>query len=142
MMPSTVFQDTKCPPLWANGPDVQGIHSFPNRPALAGPKKVTQSPVTTGSSVLAMKYIGGVVIAADTLGSYGSMARFRDVSRVMKVNNTTVMAGAGDYADYQHLKERLEQMTIDEQVQDDGFEMPPQAVHSYLTRLMYQRRSK
>ena len=57
--------------------------------------KVTQSPVTTGSSVLAMKYEviqlslhqpllvqilifstqGGVLMAADTLGSYGSMAR-------------------------------------------------------------------
>lgn len=109
---------------------------------LMEPAQRTRQPTVTGTSVIGCKYIGGVVIAADTLGSYGSMARFRDVSRVMKVNNTTVMAGAGDYADYQHLKERLEQMTIDEQVQDDGFEMPPQAVHSYLTRLMYQRRSK
>lgn len=102
----------------------------------------TKMPSVTGTSVIGCKYLGGVIIAADTLGSYGSMARFREVSRVMKVNETTVMAAAGDYADYQHLKGRLEQMMISEKVMDDGFELPPQAVHSYLTRLMYQRRSK
>ena len=32
-----------------------------------------------------MKYDGGVVIAADTLGSYGSMARFPDLQRILKV---------------------------------------------------------
>ena len=28
---------------------------------------------------------GGVLMAADTLGSYGSMARFPDLNRIMKV---------------------------------------------------------
>jgi len=106
------------------------------------PSKRTMQPTVTGTSVIGCKYNGGVIVAADTLGSYGSMARFREVSRVMKVNSTTVMAAAGDYADYQHLKERLERMNINEEVMDDGFELPPTAVHSYLTRLMYQRRSK
>lgn len=106
------------------------------------PTKRTMQPSVTGTSVIGCKYIGGVIVAADTLGSYGSMARFREVSRVMKVNSTTVMAAAGDYADYQHLKEKVEQMVIDEKVMDDGYELPPQAFHSYLTRLMYQRRSK
>jgi len=142
MMPSTVFQDSKCPPLWANGPDVQGIHSFPNRPALAGPKKVTQSPVTTGSSVLAMKYDGGVVIAADTLGSYGSMARFPDLQRILKVNSNTVLGVGGDYADYQFLSEIIKQKQIDEECKDDGFNLKPKALHCWLTRVLYNRRSK
>ena len=38
----------KCPPLWANGPDVQNMHQFPNRPMEPGPIRATQSPVTTG----------------------------------------------------------------------------------------------
>merc|ERR1712032_395206 len=84
MHPTSLFSGTKCPSLWANGPDVQGFHNFPNKPAFNGPRTVTQSPVTTGSSVLAMKYEGGVLMAADTLGSYGSMARFPDLNRIMK----------------------------------------------------------
>ena len=32
----------------------------------------------TGTSILAVKYNGGIMMAADTLGSYGSLARFRD----------------------------------------------------------------
>ena len=35
-----------------------------------------------------MKYDGGVVIAADTLGSYGSMARFPDLQRILKVEKS------------------------------------------------------
>ena len=65
--------------------------------------------MTTGSSVLGVKFDGGVMIAADMLGSYGSLARFRNVSRVMKVNDCTVMGAGGDYADYQFIKSMIEQ---------------------------------
>ena len=65
--------------------------------------------MVTGTSVLGIKFEGGVVIAADTLGSYGSMARYRDCSRVMKVNDSTILGAGGDYADYQWLKHVIEQ---------------------------------
>ena len=39
----------------------------------------------TGTSVLGLAFKDGVVIAADKLGSYGSMARFRNISRILKV---------------------------------------------------------
>merc|ERR1712096_109320 len=111
-------------------------------PMAAGPKKVSQSPVTTGSSVLAMKYDGGVVIAADTLGSYGSMARFPDLKRILKVNDSTVLGAGGDYADFQFLSEIIEQKQIDEDCKDDGFNLKPKALHCWLTRVLYNRRSK
>ena len=38
-----------------------------------------------------MKYDGGVVIAADTLGSYGSMARFPDLKRILKVGRGEIL---------------------------------------------------
>ncbi len=63
----------------------------------------------TGTSVLAVKFDGGVAIAADKLGSYGSLARYRDLSRVIKVNETTVLGAGGDYADFQFLKSIIEQ---------------------------------
>ena len=65
--------------------------------------------MVTGTSVLGMKFDGGVVIAADTLGSYGATARFRDISRVMKVNDCTAIAASGDIADYRFLKSIIEQ---------------------------------
>ena len=37
---SNIFSGTKCPSLWANGPDVQGFHNFPNKPAFNGPRTV------------------------------------------------------------------------------------------------------
>ena len=65
--------------------------------------------MVTGTSVLGIKFNGGVALAADTLGSYGSLARFRNCSRVMKVNSTTIMGAGGDYADFQYLKSIIEQ---------------------------------
>jgi len=142
MNTASLFSGTKCPSLWANGPDVQGYHTFPNRPAFTGPRTVTQSPVTTGSSVLAMKYEGGVMMAADTLGSYGSLARFTQLNRIMKVNESTVLGAGGDYADFQFIGDVIKQKQIDEDCKDDGFNMKPKALHAWLTRVLYNRRSK
>jgi len=139
---NSLMSGDKCPPLWANGPDVQGHHNFPNRPTVLGPRKATQSPVTTGSSVLSMKYDGGVIIAADTLGSYGSLARFPNVQRIIKVNDSTVIGAGGDYADFQFLSEIIKQKQIDEDCKDDGFNLKPKALHCWLTRVLYNRRSK
>lgn len=49
-------------------------------------------------------------IAADMLGSYGSLARFRNISRIMRVNDSTMLGASGDYADFQYLKQVLGQM--------------------------------
>ncbi|KGL80654.1 Proteasome subunit beta type-4, partial [Tinamus guttatus] len=100
------------------------------------------SPMVTGASVLGSKFDGGVVIAADTLGSYGSLARFRNVSRLLRVNDTTMLGASGDYADFQYLKQVIDQMVIDEELLGDGHSYSPKAIHSWLTRVMYNRRSK
>jgi len=139
---TALFSGSKVPSLWAHGPDVQGFHTFPNKPAFIGPNKVTQSPVTTGASVIAMKYQGGVMIAADTLGSYGSMARFPDLERIIKVNDQTILGAGGDFADFQFVTDVIRQKQIDEDCRDDGFTMKPKALHSWLTRVLYNRRSK
>lgn len=98
-------------------------------------------PTVTGTSVLGIKCIDGVVIAADKLGSYGSMAKFRDLSRIMKVNDKVVVGASGDYADYQFLTEIIEQRVIEEECLNDGFGYTPNSLFSWLTRVMYNRRS-
>ena len=102
----------------------------------------TQQPVTTGTSVLGIAFDGGVVIAADLLASYGSMARYRGISRVFKVNDKCVIGCGGDYADYQFLLKAIEQKMIDEDNHNDDLILSPNALYSWLTRVQYNRRSK
>lgn len=106
------------------------------------PFTATKSPVTTGTSVLGIVYADGVMVAADVLASYGSLARFRDVPRVERINSSTVLACGGDYADYQFLSSAIQQKIIDEECAHDGHELTPKALYSWLTRVHYNRRSK
>ncbi|KAF7233176.1 hypothetical protein EG68_10391 [Paragonimus skrjabini miyazakii] len=105
-------------------------------------KKHTLSPACTGTSVLGIKYAGGIIIAADMLVSYGSLARFLDVERVAKINDTTVIACSGDVADYQLLKRRIDEQTHTDNLLSDGFKLSPRALHCWITRVLYNRRSK
>lgn len=64
--------------------------------------------MTTGTSVIGIQFKDGILIAADMLGSYGSLARFRNLERIMKVNKNIILGAGGDYADYQSLKSSIE----------------------------------
>lgn len=109
---------------------------------VTNPRKHTMQPIVTGTSVLGIKCVDGVVIAADTLGSYGSLARFRDISRLMKVNDSTLVGGFGDYADFQHIMKLLKQQTIDDEVVGDGVYRDAPSIHNWLRCVLYNRRSK
>ncbi|OXA51447.1 Proteasome subunit beta type-4 [Folsomia candida] len=102
----------------------------------------TQAPVTTGTSIIAFEYDGGILMAADMLGSYGSLARYRSVPRLLKVNDKTVIGCMGDYADFQYLQAIIEQMEVDEACKDDGFQTTARSLHSWLTRVLYNKRCK
>lgn len=40
--------------------------------------------------------------------SYGSLARFKDVRRLHKVSNSTMIGASGDMADFQQIKRMLQ----------------------------------
>lgn len=120
-----------------------------------------RAPVTTATSIVAITFNKGVLIAGDMLGSYGSLARFRNCPRIMKVNDNVILGAGGDYADFQYVKDFIDQKVyvtkimlykctifwlfffrIDEQCLDDGFIMKPKSLYCWLTRIMYNRRSK
>ena len=84
------------------------------------------------------------MVAADTLASYGSLARFEGVSRIAKVgiSNDTMLAAGGDYSDYQMILKMVEQKAVADFAADDGSSLSPKAMHHWLTRVMYNRRSK
>lgn len=107
-----------------------------------GGSQRSRAPITTATSVLAIKFKEGVIIAADMVGSYGSLARFRDCPRVFKVNENIIVGAGGDYADFQYLRDIIEQKVIDDECIDDGFKMKPKALYHWLTRVLYNRRSQ
>ncbi|CAN7940439.1 unnamed protein product [Ixodes hexagonus] len=107
-----------------------------------GARQRTLHPMTTATSVLGIKFDGGVMLAADILGSYGSLARFRNCNRLLRINDQIVVGASGDYADFQFLKGVVEQKVIGEECLNDGFKLKPKSLYSWLTRVMYNRRSK
>lgn len=100
------------------------------------------TPVTTATSVLGIAFADGVVIAADLLASYGSLARFKNCPRILKVNKNTIIGFGGDYADYQYLRELISGKIIGEECLEDEIYIKPASLHCWLTRIMYNRRSK
>ncbi|KAI7853509.1 nucleophile aminohydrolase [Circinella umbellata] len=110
--------------------------------AAYGPVTRTQQPLVTGTSVIALKYRDGIMMAADMLGSYGSLARFRDIERLMPVGEHTVVGASGDLSDQQYISHVLESLMIKEHCHDDGHVLGTPHIFEYLWRMMYNRRSK
>ncbi|XP_064645368.1 proteasome subunit beta type-4-like [Lineus longissimus] len=117
------------------------FQEFGISPALKMGKQHTMNPMVTATSMIGVKFDGGVMMAGDMLGSYGSLARYRNCPRVMKVNDSTILGASGDYADFQFLQETIKQRIVDEECLDDGFTYTPRSLHSWLTRMLYHRRS-
>lgn len=114
------------------------------------PQTHTQQPIVTGTSVLAIKYSTGVVIAADNLASYGSLARFTDVKRLKPFNRKSVVGFGGDVSDMQYLDRLLKSLDVEENYTSGGDEggavdsavlMSAKNLHTYLSKVMYKRRS-
>ncbi|CAH2056379.1 unnamed protein product, partial [Iphiclides podalirius] len=136
-------------PFWQNGPAPAAFYNFPGNSSNGPIGQSTQdfkahsaNPITTTTTVIGLKFDKGCVIAADTLGSYGSLARFRDCPRVLKVNDLILLGSGGDYADYQYLRDIIEQKIIDEQCIGDGLQLKPKSLYCWLTRVLYNKRSK
>ena len=48
------------------------------------PSTRTTRPIVTGTSIIAVKFAGGVAMISDTLGSYGGLARFFTEERLKR----------------------------------------------------------
>ena len=86
-----------------------------------------RSPIVTGTSVLGLKYDGGVLMVSDMLGSYnvtqlawgltecgpgsyGSMARFKSIERLKQCGESTVVGAGGDLSDFQYIDDLLAEL--------------------------------
>lgn len=108
------------------------------------PKMSTQQPIITGTSVVSLKFKDGIIMAADNLGSYGSLLRFTNMERLLRVGKETIVGISGDISDMQHLERLLEELETTEEVYDNdgGHNLRAPHVHEYLSKVLYNRRSK
>lgn len=104
--------------------------------------EISSQPITTGTSVIGIKFDGGVMIAADALVSYGSLARFQDVKRVFKVNDQAILGTGGDFADFQSIQRSINDKMVDDICHDDTISLKPKSLYNWLTRILNNRRNK
>lgn len=64
--------------------------------------------MASGGSVIGVKYNGGVLMAADTLLSYGSLAKWPNIPRIRLVGSYSALCATGDYADFQEAIKAIE----------------------------------
>lgn len=69
------------------------------------------------------------------------MARFTDVKRLRIFNERTVVGFGGDVSDMQYLDRLLLSLDIDENYGSSGHDLNARNLHTYLSKVMYKRRS-
>ncbi|GBG59517.1 hypothetical protein CBR_g38541 [Chara braunii] len=139
---AVALDSSAIPAMTLGTPIVAGGESSCSLQIMAGPATRTLDPYVVGSSVLGVKYKDGVLLAADTLGSYGSTLRFKSVERLRKVGKNTVVGASGEISDFVYIMSLLDELTTLDYCWGDGKELSPKEVHSYLNRVMYNRRNK
>ena len=72
----------------------------------------TTRPIVTGTSVIAIRTKSFVMMAADTLGSYGSLSRFHDIKRIINVGDNTILGAGGEISDFQKVTQFLQQLEL------------------------------
>ncbi|CAM6088365.1 unnamed protein product [Calypogeia fissa] len=120
------------------GTPLDSPHNFTMMPE---PSKHTQYPYVTGTSVLGIKYKDGVLLAADTAGSYGSTVRYKSVERLRPVGKLACMGASGEISDFQQIGQHVDKLILNDYMWDDGNNLGPRDIHNYLTRIMYNKRN-
>ena len=67
---------------------------------------------------------------------------FKNLPRIQSINSTTLLGAGGEYSDLQHINRLLAQLVKADYTYADGAALTPREIHSYLTRVLYNRRSK
>ncbi|ESL08472.1 proteasome beta 7 subunit [Trypanosoma rangeli SC58] len=97
--------------------------------------------MASGGSVVGVRYNGGVLLAADTLLSYGSLAKWPNIPRIKLAGAHAVMCATGDYADFQEMTTMIGNH-INRQQMYGGGALTPEEIFCYLQRHVYHKRSE
>lgn len=107
------------------------------------PLQHSMGAVNVGTSVMAIKYRDGVMVAADTAISYGGMRRVKNARRIQKLNDECVFASSGEMADHQELAKQLALMQERDEIAQDGATfLSPRDYFNFIANHNYRRRCK
>ena len=109
---------------------------------MEAPMQHTISPVNIGNSVIGLKYKDGIMLAADTAISYGSMKEVKGADRIAKLTEGTAFACSGEMSDFQEILRMLKEKSENDDIQNDGVTLKTGDYFNYLSRVQYQRRMK
>ena len=101
------------------------------------------SVVNAGTSVFALKYKDGIMFAADTSITYGSMMKHKKAQRISTVGEESLFACSGEMADFQNLKKMLAEKYEEDLCENDGAcFLHPKDYFNWVARMQYQKRLK
>jgi len=103
-------------------------------------RKVHSKAYVMGTSVLAVKFKNGVILASDTQLSYGSYAKYKGVSRLEKITETTLLGSSGEYSNFQELVNTLKIEMTPLPGEEELF--GPRECFEMVKNHMYSKRSK
>jgi len=58
------------------------------------------------------------------------------------VNENIILAAAGEYSDYQFIRDAVQEKIRTEKSLNDGISLKPKALYTWLSRVLYNRRTK
>lgn len=61
---------------------------------------------------------------------------------ILQVNKNIIVAAAGEYSDFQFIRDAIEEKVGSEKSLNDGISLKPKALHTWLSRVLYNRRTK
>jgi 20S proteasome subunit beta 7 len=111
--------------------------SFMEDPATEAP-----SIITSSSSIIAVKYDKGILLASDQVVSYGAGFQSAHVSHFHKLTPTTIVGCTGELGDFQSLVRTIIGIIDEDETRSGGRVPTPSEIHTYIARLLYQRRTK
>nr|POE65755.1 proteasome subunit beta type-4 [Quercus suber] len=87
-----------------------------------------RNPYVIGTSVVAIKYKDGILMAADMGGSYGYTLRYKSVERLKPVGKHFLLGASGEISDFQKILRYLDELILYDNMWDDGNSLGPKEV--------------
>lgn len=76
------------------------------------------------------------------INTFYYISKFSTLSLYQQVNKNIIVAAAGEYSDYQFIRDTIEEKVMTEKSLNDGISLKPKALHTWLSRVLYNRRTK
>jgi 20S proteasome alpha/beta subunit len=109
---------------------------------MARPRQDVQDPLTVAGAIIGVKYDGGIILASDTVITYGTALQFTHVSHFHQLTPTTVIGASGEVADFQELIDILQSYLREAECANHGRPLLASEVYNLIKRIMYTRRSR